>query len=79
MRLRCLLSTVWETLSMGAFWRSLLHPPLVVADGHVWPRPAEWEWSYPEPGEDGWIERDRSRCVRCGKRSDGWRRWWGMP
>lgn len=76
-RLLCLASTLWETVSWSAFWRSLIDGgPLVVADGHLWPWPLQWRGPVVRP--DGTlVERDVSRCARCGQEADGWRRWWG--
>jgi hypothetical protein len=67
----CRLRGWWETLTMDAFWRSLVQPPLVVVSGHVWP--VETKWSKPRlsPLPEDWpdmlmVEFDDSACVRCG-------------
>jgi hypothetical protein len=71
--IRCRLISVWETVTMSAFWASLIHPPLVVVSGHTWSDP---EWSEPRPSEHGLIEVDLSHCIRCGHTEYGWRRSW---
>jgi hypothetical protein len=77
-RLRCLIEGAWETFTMSLFWQSLVRPPLVVVDGHIWPYPPEWSEPQPSRYPDDWpglVEVDVSRCVRCGYQpSEMWRR-----
>jgi hypothetical protein len=76
MTLLCHLRSLIGSLSMAAFWRSLLDPPLVVFDGHVWEE-GEWERAY-DWNRGGHIEILANRCAVCGHISrDTWRRWWG--
>jgi hypothetical protein len=80
-RLRCQLRTVAGTVTMGAFWRSLAHPPLVVFSGHVWPYPPAWSAPMPSPHPEDWpglVEFDDSQCVDCGYREmpQSWRRFY---
>ena len=73
MRLRCALRTVWGTVTMPLFWRSLIDPPLVVFSGHVWPYPEAWSEPRPSLYPEDWpglIEVDESRCVDCGHREE---------
>jgi hypothetical protein len=79
-RLICMARTVWGTVTMPVFWRSLVIPPLVVYSGHVWPYPPVWGHPKLSPDPDDWpglVEFDESRCVDCGYREypRPWRRY----
>ena len=76
---RCHLRTFLGTVTMAEFWRSLVMPPLVVFDGHIWPYPPVWSQLAPSPHPDDWpglVEFDDSACVDCGHRPEPrmWRR-----
>ena len=83
MAARCFIESVWETVTMPLFWRSLIRPPMVVVSGHVWPYPPVWSEPRSSEYPDDWaglVEVDLSRCERCGfQPADSWRRSWMVP
>lgn len=65
----CRLRGWWETLTLDAFWRSLVQGPLVIVSGHVWPVETKWSKLYPSPDPEAWaglVQYDESACVNCG-------------
>lgn len=76
--MKCRLRSLWGTVTMGAFWRSLVNGPLVVFDGHVWGEPVWRSQWYSEDGIPGRrIEFGEARCIDCGAVDRGWRRYYG--
>ena len=72
-RIACIVRTVWGTVTMPLFWRSLVNPPLVIYSGHVWPYPPEWGAPAPSPHPDDWpglVQFDESHCEDCGYREE---------
>lgn len=80
--LMCRARTVWETATMGVFWRTLRDwPNTVVASGHLWPVETSWSAPLPSPRPESWggrVQFDLSACVRCGhvESPAPWRRYY---